>query len=526
MPFNIGITTQISIEFLSRLGVSFLLFIVGLEMNWQEIGRMKGIFWVGLCQVFICSILGFSVAMILGFGPVGSAILGLIFAFSSTIMAVKALSDQGRLLALEGRLALGILLLQDLVAIAALSILPFLPKFSSWDLFKGLSLFFNAGLFFSLVYFLSKDFLGFVFDKLTLSAETLILGAIAWCLTVSLLAQFLGLSLEIGAFTAGLALAGSIYRLEISARIKPLKDVFLALFFVGLGLSSNIYFSEKVILPALIFGGLILIVKPLISYLLLQFFGYQRRPAFLAALSLGQSSEFSLILILALNSTLANLVVINFDIVRLVSLVTIGTMAVSSAMMNYSKKLYPVLARLPVLLRERKTTISEGLPDVRGRVIIIGIHRIGEEFLSLFEKLELPVLAVDINPLIVEKVLDRKKKSWDLAAVYGDCADPEFLAGLGLENALFLVSTVPFLEENLILLKTAKKVNRDLLIIVTAQEKEEAKILYENGASYVILPQVLGGRAIAEMLHEHLKTPQKLVKIGQKHYEEMKFSKK
>ena len=142
----------------------------------------------------------------------------------------------------------------------------------------------------------------------------------------------------------------------------------------------------------------------------------------------------------------------------------------------------------------------------------------------LFQKLKISTIAVDIDPLMVEKSQKLKVKDWSLETLYGDAADPEFLETLSLKEAKFLVSTIPDWEDNLMLLKLAKKANPHLLIIVTAQEKEEAKILYQNGASYVILPHTLSGRAIAHLLGSHLENPQALLEEGQRHWQEISLS--
>jgi len=520
-PFKIGGQLSSQLELLSRLGISFLLFTAGLQMNWAEIKQIGlTVLRVGFWQVLLTTFFGYGAALILGFSQEVAFLLGLAFSFSSTIAVVKILADRGELLSLVGRSALGILLWQDLVAVLALTVVAILGNGGGAGPADVAGLFFKGLFLLGLVYFLVQDILPALFEKLAKTSENMILGSVAWCLLVSVLFLRAGFSLEMGAFLAGLSLAATPFSLEIAARVKPLRDFFLALFFASLGLGVVWDFSGKTLISMGVFGALVLFVKPLIIYLLLKIEGYQKRPAFLTAFSLGQASEFSLILI--------SLAVLNLKLApglwSLTAALTIGTIAFSSVLISHSKRIYllvrlilPEVGRLKVKEKKMMSSFEDG-------AIIFGLHRLGDEFLLLFQKLKISTIAVDIDPLMVEKSQKLKVKDWSLETLYGDAADPEFLETLSLKEAKFLVSTIPDWEDNLMLLKLAKKANPHLLIIVTAQEKEEAKILYQNGASYVILPHTLSGRAIAHLLGSHLENPQALLEEGQRHWQEISLS--
>lgn len=520
--FKVGGQLSSQLELLSRLGISFLLFTAGLQMNWAEIKRIGlAVLRVGFWQVILTTLLGFGLSLALGFSKETAVILGLAFSFSSTIAVVKILADKGELLSLVGRSALGILLWQDLVAVLALTVVAILGSERGVGLFDFGGLFFKGLFLLGLVYFLVQDVLPSLFKKFARSSENLILASVAWCLLVSVLFLKAGFSLEMGAFLAGLSLAATPFSLEIFARIKPLRDFFLALFFMGLGLGVVWDFSAKTLISLAVFGGLILLVKPLVIYLLLKIEGYQKRPAFLTALSLGQASEFSLILVsaAAVNLKLAP------GFWPLAAALTIGTIALSSVLINCSKKIYPrVLLVLPEI---KKPKVAEQEIDFsfENGAVIFGLHRLGDEFLSLFQKLKIPTIAVDIDPLMVEKSQKLKLRGWNFQTMYGDAGDLEFLEGLSLKGVKFLISTIPDWEDNLILLRFAKKANPHLLIIVTAQQKEEAVLLYHEGAHYVILPHTLSGRAIAHLLGSHLGKPQALLDEGQRHWREISLAK-
>lgn len=492
-------------------------------MSLTEIKRIGwSVLRVGVFQIMLTTFFGFALALFLGFSFVAALILGLALSFSSTVAVVKILTDRGELLSLHGRLALGVLLLQDLVAILALVVLTAFGGQAGLSAF-GFGVLILKGIFFGgLIYFLTKDFVPAFFDRFALNSESLILGAISWCLVLAGVSSFLGFSLEMGAFLAGLSLAATPFALEISSRIKPLRDFFLALFFVALGLGVNWNFSLKTFWELVLFGLLLLFVKPVILYLSLKLEKYQKRPSFLAAMSLSQASEFSLILL--------SLAIINLKLdpglQQLVIVLVIGSVAVSSAIINYSKGIYARIKNwLPQVVKPRFLGEKEKTSFENGAVIF-GLHRIGEEFLALFQKLKVPTLAVDIDPGVVEKAQELTIPDRDFETVYGDATDLEFLESLELKKIRFLISTIPDLETNLILLRFIKKENPRCLIIVTAQQKEEAVILYQEGASYVILPHVLSGRAIAHLLGSHFEKPQALLEEGQRHWKEISHEKK
>ena len=535
-PFKVGSSVGLQLDFVSTLGISFLLFTAGMQMSLNEIKKIGWpILRVGLSQIILSTIFGFGLALILGFSNVSAFILGLALSFSSTVAVIKVLTDKGEMLSLHGRLALGILLLQDLAAILALVVLTAFGGQASLSGF-GFGALILKGIFFGgLIYFLTKDFVPFFFDRIARSSESLILGAISWCLILAAVSSFLGFSFEMGAFLAGLSLATTPFALEVSSRIKPLRDFFLGLFFVALGLGVNWNFPPRTFWEVVLFGFLLLFIKPVILYLLLKLEKYQKRPSFLAALSLGQASEFSLIL---LSLAVVNLK-LDLGLQQLAIVLVIGSVAASSAIINCSKGIYARIKNwLPQVVKPKFLGEKEK-PSFENGAVIFGLHRIGEEFLALFQKLNVPTLAVDIDPAVVEKAQSLDKlgivsssvkrqeltfESHDFEAVYGDASDLEFLESLELKKIRFLISTIPDLETNLILLRFVKKENPHCLIIVTAQQKGEAVILYQEGASYVILPHVLSGRAIAHLLGSHLEKPQVLLEEGQKHWKEISLA--
>ena len=280
---------------LSEIGIAFLLFFVGLEMDMKKLKEVGFFSTLGtIIQVALTFAAGYFISIYLGFDSTASVIIGFVIAFSSTSVVVKLLSDKDRIDTLHGRLALGMLLMQDIIVIALLSTIVTIDSFSPTSLtisfLKGIALF-VIGMFMA----------GSVFPKLFGAAakfrELTLLLALTICFIFSTLAAYLGFSIVVGAFIGGISIAPLRYSLNIKGMVGPLKDFFSTIFFVSLGLQLNIVQSISSLIPAIVLLLLIaVVIKPIIIAIIASFFGYDKRESFFAATSLGQVSEFSLIL--------------------------------------------------------------------------------------------------------------------------------------------------------------------------------------------------------------------------------------
>jgi Kef-type K+ transport system membrane component KefB len=297
-PFVFGwINDTATVEIFSKLGITALLFIVGLNLtpsSVRDVGRVAAA--VGLGQIFITTLLGFGLVWLLGFRGLPALFLAIALTFSSTIIALKSMQDRRDLGKLYARIAIGVLLVQDLVATALLIGLSSTAGGASvlalgWAIIKLFAL--AAGL-----WFVAR----FVLPRLTPifadSQEFLLLFSVAWGMGVATLFQLSGFSIEIGALAAGIALSTSPYHLEISAKMKLLRDFFLVLFFVLLGAQLAFGNSGDLWLPVLILSAYVLIGNPLIVNLIMGFMGYRRKTAFFTGLTMAQVSEFSLVFLL------------------------------------------------------------------------------------------------------------------------------------------------------------------------------------------------------------------------------------
>jgi len=506
------LVTDISlIQTMSVIGIAFLLFIVGLEM---DLKLLKTVAFVsslgGMIQIVILFVLGYLVALLLGFLSLEAAYIGLMLAFSSTMVVMKLLSDKRQLNTLHGRIIVGTLLIQDVVAIFALSILTsvndFSPAVFGIALLKFLSLF-------ALAYLSSKYVFPYVFKYAARNQELLLIMSVAVCFFFSLTFHYVGFSVVIGAFLAGIVLGNLQYNIEIIGKVKSLKDFFSLMFFVSLGMGLSLAVVKEMWLPLLIFLALVIVLKPVIIMAVCSLFKYTKKPSFLTANALSQVGEFSLILAvqgLALEH-------ISQELFSMAVIVTLVTITLTSYFIKYDHLFFKLLER-PLRIFDIFTTEGlEYLPtEVKPRVILCGYNRIGFSILRSLERRKRSVLVVDFNPEVISKMV---KQGYH--CIYGDVTDGEIMERMNLPKIKMLISTVPEVSDNILLISKVREVNKRARIIVTASEIEEALKLYSQGADYVILPHFLGGEHVAEMISGVYTKKRKLREEREEHIEHL-----
>jgi len=493
----------------SQLGVALLLFTVGLQLNPKVIKEVgKASFLTGIGQVVFTSVIGFLIAKFLGFSVVSSVYIAIALTFSSTIIIMKLLADKGDLDSVYGKIAVGFLIVQDLIAIFALM---FISSLSAGDsattliaatFVKGVIAVVVLSLFG--VYVLPR-----IMNLIAKSQEFLFLFSLSWCLALASLFHFLNFSLEIGALFAGILLAFSPYSSEISSKLRPLRDFFIILFFIVIGSQMALGDIQQNIIPIVVFSVFILVGNPLIVMFLMKYLGYTKRNGFLAGLTVAQISEFSIILI-ALGISVGHL---SSEILSLVTMVGLITIAGSTYMIVYSNKIYPWISNY-LNFFENKGNPNEKKIKQNAEAILFGYNRIGFNILRSFKKISKSYMVVDYNPEIISSLTRHKVPS-----VYGDAYDLEFLSELPLKKVKLVVSTIPDAETNMILIETIRAVNKDAIIIVTAHQIEDALLFYRKKATYVLTPHFLGGAYVAKMI-ENLEMDKKdYKKEKEKHIE-------
>jgi len=500
--FNV-LKSSSELEVFSKIGITILLFIVGLTLNpdiIKEVGKASLL--TGIGQIIVTSVIGFFVIRILGFSFLASSYIAISLTLSSTIIVPKLLADKGDIGKLYGKISLGVLLIQDLVATILLLIVTAISSISGSGLDKTQAfgtevfhLFVYGGLVALALYLISKYILPKLVSFVGGNQEILFVFSIAWGFGFASLFHAIGFSIELGALIAGVMLAVSPFAYEIGAKLKPLRDFFILIFFILLGTQIILAELPVIIVPALVLSAFVLIGNPLIVFLIMNVMKYRTRTAFMAGLTLAQVSEFSLILV-ALGLRIGQ---INQEVVSLVTLVAIITITGSTYFILYSDKIYVHIRGFLEFISIRKYHEPEPIPeDKTPEIIIFGYARVGYEFVSVAKEVSDRYLVVDYDPRSI-KSLEREK----IPFIYGDAEDLEFLQEISYQKARLIISTIPEHRVNLGLVKFYREKNKDGTIIVLAHKIADAKELYANGASYVTMPHHLGAHHAAQMITKH-----------------------
>jgi Kef-type K+ transport system membrane component KefB/Trk K+ transport system NAD-binding subunit len=499
----------------AQIGIVLLLFMVGLNLNpriIKDVGKVSLVTGVG--QVIFTSLIGFFIGKLLGFSTTVSMYIAVALTFSSTIIIMKLLSDKGDLETLYGRIAIGFLIVQDLIVIVVLMVISAIPAGIDFTtlaieiVLKGIGLLI-------LLFLISV----YIFPRLTKviakSHEFLLLFSIGWCFAIASLFYYLNFSIEAGALLAGITLSLSPYHYEIGSKMRPLRDFFIILFFILLGSQMVFVNISQYIIPILIFSAFILIGNPLIVMVLMGLLGYTKRNSFLAGLTVAQISEFSLILI-ALGVKVGHL---TNDILSLVTIVGLITIAGSTYLVLYANKIYPYLSKyLGIFERKGKKVdehryIKDGIYDI----ILFGYDRVGYDILESFKKIKKKFLVIDYNPETITKLA---KEGFDCK--YGDADDSELLNELNFSKTKMVVSTMHNLDTNLLLINKIRESNKKTIVTVVSHQIDEAMKLYDAGATYVLMPHFLGGHHVSTMIEEHGLNLNKFLKEKVAHIEHLR----
>ena len=505
-----------TVETISTIGIAFLLFIVGLEIDLKKLKDVGLVSTLGggvLSAILFLA--GIFIAGLFGLSFLSGVYIGLVFAFSSTMIVLKLLSDKRELDTLHGRIIIGILLMQDILAIFALFILSSINNFSVPLLIKNIGL---LVIILGIAYFSSIYIFPAVFKHAAKSEELLFVVAIGICLAFVVLFHYLGFSIGIGAFLAGVTLANLPYNIEIISRIKPLRDFFAVIFFVALGLQLRIFELNAYLAIAIVLTLLIMFAKPFLTLIIVSTFGYTKKPAFTTSLLLAQVSEFSLILVL-FGITAGHISQGLFSAIILIAIITISLTAYLSEYEGW------VYARCSKILgcfekKYRYRTIDYVPKKIKTQVILIGADRLGYNILKTLKNMKKKFIVVDYDPEVTKHLLKKK-----IPSIYGDIGDLEILNRLNLKEVELIVSTAPDKKDNLLLVKKTKKVNPGAVIIVTSADVDDALELYDAGADYVILPHFLGGERISLLIEEAKGNMKKLIKYKLQHLKELKHRK-
>lgn len=514
LVFNIlnpaNASTEI-IQLFSHLGIAFLLFIAGLSLDLRVLKEIGGVASIaGIAEIILTGSIGALIALAIGFSSIAALYIGTALAFSSTVVVVKILSDKKELDTLHGRIAIGILIVEDFIAALALMIIPTINQQQEMmSIVKEiLTILILITLLFVLVSWIFKQ----VLPYLARNQEVFFLFGIAWALSLAALFQQLGFSLEIGALIAGMTLASSKYTLELGGKIKPLRDFFIVLFFVFFGSQLATSVSVSLFKQALLFSAFVLIGKPLLVMTVLKLLGYKKRTNFLTGSSLAQISEFSLIIIL-LGYTLGH---IPQEIMTLGVLIAILTIGVSSYTIYYAHSIFNVIGRF-LNIFEGKKHERRILEEEQFDVVLFGYNRSGFSIVETLKKIKAKFIVVDYNPSVIVSL---SKKG--INCMYGDAADIEFVQELKLHKAALIISTIPDESSNLTIKKRLEESGSKATFIATAEQPQIALDLYQQGVDYVIVPHMLSGQYLSALLEKYKIEKEPYKKCGLKDSQELK----
>jgi Kef-type K+ transport system membrane component KefB len=489
--FNL-IHSQAAFDSFSQIGIALLLFIVGLGLNVATIKSLgKPVLVVAFVNTAVVGGVSYVASLLLGFTKTEALIIAIAMLFSSTIVVIKALSDKKSISRLYGRIAIGVTLMEDLMATVALLFVTAAGGGATLRDFEVLlmrGILLGVGLAVMGVYImprLSKFFAS--------SQEFLFMFALMWAFGVASLFEIAGFSIEVGALFAGVTLAALPYAQEISTRLKPLRDFFLVLFFVSLGERLGLDSIASALIPAIILSAIVVVFKTFVIASSLGRLSYTEQTSYKVGIHLSQISEFSVILVVLAQSTgLVSEHVTN--ILTVTALITIG---VSTYLMHYDDKLYRSINGWLKFI-ERPNPKLEPRVNQGYKLILFGYHKGGHEFIKAFQEMRKRYIVVDYNPEVIE-LLDRQH----ISNIFGDATDYELLEEIGVHKAELVVSTVTDLDTNLLLVRHVNQWNPEGVFICHANSYDHAAKLYEHGAAYVMLPHFIGSEQMSSFIRKN-----------------------
>ncbi|EJF08961.1 cation:proton antiporter [Pontibacter sp. BAB1700] len=485
------------VHLLAELGIALLLFVVGLKLDLSLI-RSTGMIalMTGLGQVIFTSVFGYLIGISLGYDSITALYIAIALTFSSTIIIVKLLSDKKEIDSLHGQIAIGFLIVQDIVVVLLMIMLSAMnAKTGAHPVLGIMQVVITGSAIVAVIGLLMRFVIPSLVHYLARSQELLVLFSIAWAVIVASACDYLNFSREVGAFLAGVSLASTPYREMISGRLVSLRDFLLLFFFINLGAQLNLGLLGEQIGPSILFSVFVLVGNPLIVVAIMGIMGYRKRTSFLAGLTVAQISEFSLIFA-ALGLTMGHIQESTVGLITLVGLITIG---LSTYMIIYSHRLYDVLAPvLSIFERKRPYRESEAEQSMPQQVdvILFGLGRYGGNIALTLLKDNIHLLCIDFDPQQV-----RYWQKQGLTALYGDVEDPELPDRLPLDTAKYVISSLSDVNANIALVKQLRSGGYKGVIALTAHRQPDAERLHASEADIILSPFVDAAETIPARLH-------------------------
>jgi Kef-type K+ transport system membrane component KefB len=487
-PAGFGVVSaHDQIDLLAQIGVAVLLFLVGLRLDLQHVRHIGPVaLATGLGQLAFTIVIGFGIILLLGKDWLTALYVAVALTFSSTIIVIKLLSDKREIDSLHGRIAVGFLIVQDIAVVIAMMVMSALRDTGQGDdalLMVGLSILARIGAAAILMFVLMRYVLPPVMQVMARSQELLLIFAIAWGTALAALGEWVGFSKEAGAFLAGFSLASTHFRDAIGARLTGLRDFLLLFFFIDLGAKLDFSTLGGELVDAIVLSLFVLIGNPLIVMSIMGYMGYRKRTGLLAGLTVAQISEFSIIFV-AMGISLGH---VGNDALGLTTLVGVVTIAVSTYAILGSQALYERLAPWLGVFERRRPHRELAAEQPRAkhdspRIVVVGLGRFGSRLLEDFRDKGIPAVGVDFDP---ETVRSLRHKGFPV--VFGDAEDPSLMESVPLATADWVVSTMPAVENNALLVHGLGEAGFKGRVAVVIRDPADARRL-PRGIAQIIDP--------------------------------------
>ncbi len=478
-----------SIDLIAEIGIALLLFLVGTELSVRKVRAVGRVAVLGgLLQVGATFLLGLGAGLATGYDLLASSFLGLALAFSSTVVVVKLLDARGELTSTHGRIAVGILLVQDVLVAVALTVLAGVAEggTGAGAAVRGLVMAAVGTLVLGVVAFAGARLaLKRLFPWLVGTPEAAFVVSLAWCFLFIVGAELVHLSVELGAFLAGIAVAQVPRNEELQRRIHPLVSFFVAVFFVSLGVRMDPAAAWSSVPTVLALTLLAVVAKPLLVMVLVPRFGYGSRTGFAAGLTLGQISEFSVILVsAAVASGLAAESLLS--VVGAVAILSIGVSAVAVPATERVRAWAEGLGLLDVFGRGPEAEETPA-PPLRGHVVVVGMNTLGRTIVQRLAEAGETVLAVDTDPNKLDRV--------SVPTLTGSIESPAVFEEAGVPQARLVVSALQIEDTNALLTYRCRRLG--VPVSIHAFDPALAHELTELGADHVMVSKAHGIREVA-----------------------------
>jgi Kef-type K+ transport system membrane component KefB/voltage-gated potassium channel Kch len=527
--FGFGwVQSKEDIRIIAEIGLILLLFMIGLELDLKKLKESgKSLITTGISQFILCAAMGLGFFMLLGFtigepyeyrifgvkvlgGEYDLLYLAVCFALSSTTIVVKLLYEKFELDTLAGRLTLGVLVFQDIWAIVVLSIQSSLANPQALEILLNFG---EAGLLILISMVLSKYGLRYIFQKIAKLPELVLVASLGWCFLIAGLASFFGLSMEMGALIAGVAISTFPYNVDIIAKIINIRDFFITLFFVALGMIIPNPLLNLGMLKVAGAAALFLVASRFLSvYPVLYFLKNGNRVSLLTSINLAQLSEFALVIgVIGLKEQH-----IVRDIQTIIVFVFVMTSIASTYMIKYNQNLQGFLSKAMGYIGFRDLRSEATGPEAAHKdIAILGFFRVASALIQEIEdsgaEIKDRIVVVDFNPRVLTRLPLHGVKVY-----YGDISNPETLHHAGIEEAKIVISTISdeilVGTNNLKLIDQIKKIAPQAKMIVTAESSARAVVLYRAGADYVFLPNQLAAQNLLPVLQRLLRGEEVVLK--------------